>query len=304
MLYNELLDHLDSVLVEYYPSASNHSLPVEDIVERIESAINIEHFNILTKRILIGTFEARKKLIKYYTDTDNTSVYSIATAMDPTVKFGLWNIDGGWGDFGTHCEFLVKQEWLRNFKNDGSHGSNITQVQVEANVVPQQSKRLFGSMMRKIAQTSFANALSIDELDQYVQEGPVQEPLSIIAADTKGKAKETVSDYMTDAEVQRFLTDIREKTNENEETEEKIEEDLLPSNDSHTKLDNLDSNILQIWKTYSLPKIEGGKYPALSAMAKKYLSIPATSTPCERLFSRAKRITTIARAKLGVIFDV
>lgn len=63
-------------------------------------------------------------------------------------------------------------------------------------------------------------------------------------------------------------------------------------------LDNLNSNLLQIRKTYSLLKIEGGKYPTLSAMAKKFLPIPATSTPCERLFSPAKRITTIARARL------
>ena len=50
-----------------------------------------------------------------------------------------------------------------------------------------------------------------------------------------------------------------------------------------------------IWKfTNVLPwwKQKQGMYPTLAALAKKYLAIEATSVASERLFSKARRITT------------
>ncbi|XP_050093827.1 uncharacterized protein LOC126576562 [Anopheles aquasalis] len=38
-------------------------------------------------------------------------------------------------------------------------------------------------------------------------------------------------------------------------------------------------------------------YPALSTFAQKYLSVPATSVPCERIFSKAGQIMTERRRR-------
>lgn len=52
---------------------------------------------------------------------------------------------------------------------------------------------------------------------------------------------------------------------------------------------NKSSNILLWWKNNSI------RYPKLSKLAKKYLCIPATSTPSERVFSSAGNIITAKR---------
>ena len=56
---------------------------------------------------------------------------------------------------------------------------------------------------------------------------------------------------------------------------------------------HLDDCPLLWWKTNST------RFPVLSKLARKYLAIPATSTPSERLFSEAGNIMTIKRAQLA-----
>lgn len=53
-------------------------------------------------------------------------------------------------------------------------------------------------------------------------------------------------------------------------------------------------NILAWWKSHD------SHFPRLGKLVKKYLSIPATSVPSERLFSAAGRLVTKLRNKLGV----
>ena len=52
-------------------------------------------------------------------------------------------------------------------------------------------------------------------------------------------------------------------------------------------------NPLKIWRRNE------GTYPVLAKLAKAYLSIPATSVPSERVWSRAAHVLSIKRSRLG-----
>ena len=55
---------------------------------------------------------------------------------------------------------------------------------------------------------------------------------------------------------------------------------------------SIDENPLNWWKQ------NHSQFPAIAKLAKKWLCIPATSTPCERLFSKAGNIINAKRAAL------
>ncbi|MBW0486288.1 hypothetical protein O181_026003 [Austropuccinia psidii MF-1] len=53
------------------------------------------------------------------------------------------------------------------------------------------------------------------------------------------------------------------------------------------------TNVLQFWKSRATV------FPTLASMARKYLSIPATSAPSKRVFSGGRKIITYQRASLS-----
>lgn len=70
---------------------------------------------------------------------------------------------------------------------------------------------------------------------------------------------------------------------------DRAKEEILKYRDRDTL--GLDGDVLQWWKQ----QID---LPLLSALAKNYLSIPATSVPCERVFSTAGEIINTKRSLL------
>lgn len=57
---------------------------------------------------------------------------------------------------------------------------------------------------------------------------------------------------------------------------------------------SLDSNLLVWWMTNE------STYPRIVKLAKRYLAVPATSVPSERIFSTAVDIVTASRSSLSV----
>ena len=76
-----------------------------------------------------------------------------------------------------------------------------------------------------------------------------------------------------------FFQDVLSDT-----TRTEVEPDTLPIDAEYSKITNMEENLLDFWKTNSQ------RFPLLSSVAKKLLSVSATSTPSERVFSAAGRI--------------
>lgn len=62
--------------------------------------------------------------------------------------------------------------------------------------------------------------------------------------------------------------------------------------DSHIMSNNKLNDPLLWWKS------NGHRFPHLASLAKKYLSIPASSASAERLFSTSRKIVTELRSSL------
>ena len=88
-----------------------------------------------------------------------------------------------------------------------------------------------------------------------------------------------------------FFQDMSSDTTANE-----VEPDTLPTDaelSEYAKITNTDENLLDFLKTNSQ------RFPLLSSIARKLLSVPATSTPSERIFSAAGRIIEEHRTQLA-----
>lgn len=75
------------------------------------------------------------------------------------------------------------------------------------------------------------------------------------------------------------------------------QEDIAPLDEVIRYLDlapmNYNANPWQWWNNHK------SEFPILSLLARRYLCIPATSVPCERLFSDAGNLITSKRTRLG-----
>ena len=80
-----------------------------------------------------------------------------------------------------------------------------------------------------------------------------------------------------------------DKTSETDELDEMIEAYLRAAKSS-------EMSALKFWKKYQ------SVFPSLSSLARKYLSVPASSAGVERMFSIAGHIFSLKRRKLGVVF--
>jgi hypothetical protein len=94
-----------------------------------------------------GVQAAYDKLKEYYSKTDASNVYSIAVAMDPSLKYKYWenegwnDVDEGETNYYNLATSMVKEEWEGAFKNkqtengdeddDNSEGSSSEEISSE-----------------------------------------------------------------------------------------------------------------------------------------------------------------------------
>ena len=113
---------------------------------------------------------------------------------------------------------------------------------------------------------------------------------------------------MLQAAEPRRAAPLQPSTEDDEPAQKKRRSTLLLESDSDSEEDGMESGELQRYRAERSISIDdcplqwwcahSGAYEKLSALARKYLASPATSVPCERLFSLAGHIVQKKRAAL------
>ena len=137
-------------------------------------------------------------------------------------------------------------------------------------------------------------ALPTMQIQSVAEEPPNFDPVSPSGSPTKKKIKEEqaeASDTLKHTAMSALFGDVYITNVE----PPKSKQELVESEVSQFKREppiNANESPLMWWKTHS------DKYPTLALVAKKYLCIPATSVPSERVFSNAGDIVTAQRSCL------
>jgi hypothetical protein len=71
--------------------------------------------------------QGRTKLLKYYSKTDSTPVYAVATAMDPRMRYNWWKAQG-WDEYVQVSIDAVKSVWEDQYK--GKEGPRLLDSEI------------------------------------------------------------------------------------------------------------------------------------------------------------------------------
>lgn len=129
-----------------YPTINRAISVYNDMIDGLEVFIENEDDRLLNQAANQGL----QKLLHYYSKTDTTPVYAVATAMDPRMRFDWWK-KNDWGEYIQISKDMVTEVWESSYK--GKEGP----MELDAEILIQM--KLYG-IKRKTG-----------ELEEYVYEG-------------------------------------------------------------------------------------------------------------------------------------
>lgn len=129
-----------------YPTINRAMSVYNTMIDTLEEFIEQEADPSLKQAAIHG----KQKLLDYYSKTDSTPLYAVATAMDPRMRFDWWGAND-WGEYIKLSKDMVTDIWNHHYK--GKEGP------IELDVDTERQMKMFG--IKKKA----------GELDEYVHEG-------------------------------------------------------------------------------------------------------------------------------------
>jgi hypothetical protein len=129
-----------------FPTINRAMSVYNALIDTLEEFIEKDDDPLLTH----AAEQGKKKLVDYYSKTDSTPIYAVATAMDPRMRFNWWSAND-WGEYVELSQEMVKTIWEQNYK--GKEGP----VVMDSDVARQM--KLYGITTKD------------GELEEYVREG-------------------------------------------------------------------------------------------------------------------------------------
>ena len=129
-----------------YPTINRAMSVYNAMIDTLEEFIEQETDLSLKEAAILG----KQKLLKYYSKTDSTPVYAVATAMDPRMRFDWWGAND-WDEFEQISNDMVTNIWNQHYK--GKEGPFDQDAEIERQM------KLYG-IKRKAG-----------ELQEYIHEG-------------------------------------------------------------------------------------------------------------------------------------
>jgi hypothetical protein len=101
----------ETVSGSFFPTLNRAMSVYNRLIDTLEDFIEKEENPLLKQAAIQG----RNKLLKYYSKTDLTPVYAVATAMDPRMRFNWWRAQG-WEEYIDISIEAVNTIWEKQYK--------------------------------------------------------------------------------------------------------------------------------------------------------------------------------------------
>jgi hypothetical protein len=161
----EILQHFDQLTTKVCASKTYVTITMTVVVYNSLMGTIEEFIKINKERlpdICRGAQAAYEKLSKYYSATDNSPIYSVATAIHPAMRFQYWS-DQRWGSkYEKIARKTVRNVWTDQYVEDNSQ--DLTQPFPDP-----------GDNDLELSLLGFTNKQKGDELEEFVLGSIVRE---------------------------------------------------------------------------------------------------------------------------------